>query len=335
MRGKRRRISSRLSPHDLADPAVDCRLRRLACSARRSPLVRRDGTERRSAAVAEDDVEAADVVDGFAVDDGARAGGVVADHAAEVGPARRWTLPARKGGRASARARLKASRTTPGWTRAVPAPGSMSRTALRYLLQSRTTPGPIDWPDRLVPPPRGVIGTCISRGDLHRGDDILGGCRAGRRRAARSGRCWRRCCKGGARPTSKRTSPARCLRRWRARLSRRSSVKSVMVCVLSTTATVAARRHGVARRSCQSAASFKRSVIRSRRSMSSIVLRAASTASLGEPSRLLASRRMIFCSLFGSTFVQDHLIGGRFSHGEHSLKKLFQLVPFHPQARQD
>ena len=34
--------------------------------------------------------------------------------------------------------------------------------ALRYLLQSRTTPGPIDWPDRLVPPPRGVIGTCIS-----------------------------------------------------------------------------------------------------------------------------------------------------------------------------
>ena len=34
--------------------------------------------------------------------------------------------------------------------------------ALRYLLQSRTMPGPIDWPDRLVPPPRAVIGTCIS-----------------------------------------------------------------------------------------------------------------------------------------------------------------------------
>src|SRR5262249_40888479 len=38
-------------------------------------------------AVAQEHGQLADMVDGFAVDDGMRAGGVVADHAAEVGPA--------------------------------------------------------------------------------------------------------------------------------------------------------------------------------------------------------------------------------------------------------
>ena len=60
----------------------------MRCCGAAVPLARRDGAERGPAAVAENDLETADVVDGLAVDDGARAGRVVADHAAEVGPAR-------------------------------------------------------------------------------------------------------------------------------------------------------------------------------------------------------------------------------------------------------
>src|SRR5262249_59504749 len=56
----------------------------------------------------------------------------------------------------SPRMRLNVSRATPGWTRVVRVVGSMSRTEFMYLLQSSTMPGPIDWPDRLVPPPRAV-----------------------------------------------------------------------------------------------------------------------------------------------------------------------------------
>jgi hypothetical protein len=33
---------------------------------------------------------------------------------------------------------------------------------LRYFEQSMTTPGPMLWPERLVPPPRAVIGTLRS-----------------------------------------------------------------------------------------------------------------------------------------------------------------------------
>ena len=34
-------------------------------------------------------------------------------------------------------------------------------------------PAPIDWPDRLVPPPRAVIGTPHLAGHLHDGNDVL------------------------------------------------------------------------------------------------------------------------------------------------------------------
>ena len=45
----------------------------------------------------------------------------------------------------------------------------------RYLLQSMTTPGPMDWPDRLVPPPRAVIGTRISAAICTAADDVVDG----------------------------------------------------------------------------------------------------------------------------------------------------------------
>ncbi len=54
-----------------------------------------------------------------------------------------------------AAAALSWSSTTPGSTRAVIDCASMS-IARMYLLKSRISPAPIDWPDRLVPPPRGT-----------------------------------------------------------------------------------------------------------------------------------------------------------------------------------
>ncbi len=58
------------------------------------PFIGAKRTEARPAAVGEDDAKPADVIDGLAVDDGTRPGGVVADHAAEVRAAGRghvWT----------------------------------------------------------------------------------------------------------------------------------------------------------------------------------------------------------------------------------------------------
>ncbi|MEZ5286960.1 MAG: hypothetical protein R2712_19575 [Vicinamibacterales bacterium] len=56
-------------------------------------------------------------------------------------------------------AALSSSSTTPGWTRAVRASGSIARTRLKNLDVSTTTPAPMAWPACEVPPPRGVIGT--------------------------------------------------------------------------------------------------------------------------------------------------------------------------------
>src|SRR5262249_52888521 len=75
-----------LLQHDLANPAVGCRFEG-AARGPAVPLRRGEGSERGPAAVGEDDPEAEDVVERLAIDDGAGAGGVVADHAAEVGPA--------------------------------------------------------------------------------------------------------------------------------------------------------------------------------------------------------------------------------------------------------
>ena len=78
-----------VSPDDGADSFGRCFLPRPRLRPRCSHSSGASGTEAGSAAVGQNDVEPADVIDGLAVDDGARAGGVVAHHAAEVGPARR------------------------------------------------------------------------------------------------------------------------------------------------------------------------------------------------------------------------------------------------------
>lgn len=57
------------------------------------------------------------------------------------------------------RAAFSSSRTTPGWTRAVRASGSMARMRFRYFDVSITTPAPMACPAWEVPPPRGVSGT--------------------------------------------------------------------------------------------------------------------------------------------------------------------------------
>ena len=102
--------------------------------------------------------QGADVIDRLPVDDRARAGGVVADHAAERGPA---------GGR-DVRAehqpelrqpRIEVIEHDAGLQRDRASLTSTSPMAFRYFEQSMTSPGPMDWPDRLVPPPRAVIGT--------------------------------------------------------------------------------------------------------------------------------------------------------------------------------
>ncbi len=75
-----------ISPNDLTYLAINSSFQG-ALFGPAVPLGRSDGTERRPAAVAENDFEAADMVDGLAVNDGARAGRVVAHHAAQVGAA--------------------------------------------------------------------------------------------------------------------------------------------------------------------------------------------------------------------------------------------------------
>ena len=42
-----------------------------------------------------------------------------------------------------------------------------------YLLKSRIRPAPIDWPDRLVPPPRGMIARAVLGGGLHGAHDVV------------------------------------------------------------------------------------------------------------------------------------------------------------------
>ena len=42
-----------------------------------------------------------------------------------------------------------------------------------YLLKSRISPAPIDWPDRLVPPPRGMIARPCFGGRLHGGNHVV------------------------------------------------------------------------------------------------------------------------------------------------------------------
>jgi hypothetical protein len=58
-------------------------------------------------------------------------------------PARRW---------------LSTSRTIPGSTTQVRASGSTDTSLVQYLLQSITTAVFVDWPARLVPPPRDRTG---------------------------------------------------------------------------------------------------------------------------------------------------------------------------------
>ena len=82
------------APGDRCSPSSDAR------RPRRSHSAGGQRAERRPAAVGQHHVEPADVVDGLAVDDGARAGRVVADHAAEVGPAGGGHVRARTAGRA-------------------------------------------------------------------------------------------------------------------------------------------------------------------------------------------------------------------------------------------
>jgi hypothetical protein len=77
-----------VSADDLAHGAVNGRLQGSAGAAA-LPLLGRQRAERGPAAVAQHHAQRADVVDRLAVDDGARAGRVVADHPAEVGAAGR------------------------------------------------------------------------------------------------------------------------------------------------------------------------------------------------------------------------------------------------------
>jgi len=58
-----------------------------------------------------------------------------------------------------ARCAFSWSRTTPGSTVAVPASGSTSRMRVRYFPTSMINARPTVCPARLVPPPRGRIGT--------------------------------------------------------------------------------------------------------------------------------------------------------------------------------
>ena len=52
-----------------------------------------------------------------------------------------------------------------------------------YLLKSMIKPAPIDWPERLVPPPRGTIGTAVLGGGLHGAHDVVARARQRRRPA--------------------------------------------------------------------------------------------------------------------------------------------------------
>ncbi len=82
-----------------------------------------------------------------------------------------------------AAAALSWSSTTPGSTRAVIDCGSMS-IARMYLLKSRIKPAPIDWPERLVPPPRGTSAQVVVLGELDGGTRRRRGSAATRRRRA-------------------------------------------------------------------------------------------------------------------------------------------------------
>ena len=68
---------------------------------------------------------------------------------------------------------LRSSSTQPGSTRTQRSAALISRTRLKYLEQSRMTPGPIDCPACEVPPPRAVSGTPKRAQTRHGGDDVV------------------------------------------------------------------------------------------------------------------------------------------------------------------
>ena len=63
----------------------------------------------------------------------------------------------------AAAAARRSSSTTPGWTRAVLAPGSMLSTERRCREKSMTTASLTAWPPMLVAAPRGSTGTSCRR----------------------------------------------------------------------------------------------------------------------------------------------------------------------------
>ena len=151
------------------------------------------GPQLDDAAVGQHDLQLEHVIDRLAVDDRAGAGGVVGDHAADRGPVRRRDV----GGELQAE-RLQlpvqvvehAARLRRATQRSA---ALISRTRLRYLEQSRMTPGP----DRTGPPatcrrrgPSAAPGTGAQAATV--ADDVGLASWAGRRRAARSDRRWRR-----------------------------------------------------------------------------------------------------------------------------------------------
>src|SRR5262249_55452632 len=132
----------------------------------------RERTKIGAAAVGEDDAETTDVIDGLAVDDGARAGGVVADHAAEIGPAPgRHVRPELK----VVLAELAVERVEHD-TR-LHACGAADRVDVEDVVQVLAAIEDDARPDRLArqarPAAAGRDGDAHLRGRLHGGDDVV------------------------------------------------------------------------------------------------------------------------------------------------------------------
>ena len=147
---------------------------RTPSSIRRSnSLAARVARERRARAVGEHDLELEHVVDRRAVDDRLAARGVVADHAAERRPVRGRRVRA-EAEPVALRGAVQALLHDARLDAHAPRVASIAPIAFMWRERSSTSPRPpAVWPARLVPPPRGTIGTPSRAATPHRRRDVV------------------------------------------------------------------------------------------------------------------------------------------------------------------